>query len=112
MNHDNDKEGQSAMVPITIGYLLNYGVRSGDQLQLEFFFYGTELEKARLLADALQKEYGYETYEIHPTNGKWSVMDLTTPIPILTEIVQEWAKEMCTVGDRFDCEFDGWGTLA
>lgn len=112
MKKKNDKEGQSAMVPITIGHLLNYEVRSGDQLQIEFFFYGTDLEKAKLLADALQKEYGYETYEIHETHGKWSVMGLTTPIPILTEMVQEWAVEMCTLGDRFEFEFDGWGTLA
>lgn len=112
MNKKNNKEAQSAMVPITIGHLLNYGVKPGDQLQLEFFFYGTELEKARQLADVLQIEYGYETYDIHETNSKWSVMGLTTPIPILTEMVQEWAEEMCVLGDRFEFEFDGWGTLA
>jgi regulator of RNase E activity RraB len=24
--------------------------------------------------------------------------------------VQSWAKEMCELGYKFDCDFDGWGT--
>jgi regulator of RNase E activity RraB len=112
MNKKNDKEGQSAMTSITVGHLLNFGVKPGDQRELEFFFYTTEKANADSLAAALQNDYGYEIYEIHKTDDQWAVIGLTTPQPILTEMVQEWAEMMCELGDRFACRFDGWGTLA
>ncbi|HLF63232.1 MAG TPA: ribonuclease E inhibitor RraB [Saprospiraceae bacterium] len=112
MKHKNNKEGQSEATSVTVSYLLNFGVKCGDQRSLEFFFYTSDKDKAIKLSDILQKEYGYEIYKLHKTLDKWAVIGLTTPQPILTEMVQEWAEEMCKLGDRYECEFDGWGTLA
>ena len=27
------------------------------------------------------------------------------------EVVTKWVEQMCKLGYKFDCDFDGWGTL-
>ncbi len=33
----------------------------------------------------------------------------TVPVMMATEKVLEWTENMCNVGYKHDCEFDGWG---
>ena len=34
----------------------------------------------------------------------------STPLSMATAAVVEWTENMCNVGYKHDCEFDGWGT--
>jgi regulator of RNase E activity RraB len=35
-----------------------------------------------------------------------------TEITIRDAAVLDWTREMCTLGFKYDCAFDGWGTKA
>jgi regulator of RNase E activity RraB len=34
----------------------------------------------------------------------------TTIMKMENEILKNWTKQMCELGYKFDCDFDGWGT--
>ncbi|MFC3562039.1 ribonuclease E inhibitor RraB [Pedobacter jamesrossensis] len=35
---------------------------------------------------------------------------IATKMKMTDEVVKQWTKQMCELGYKFDCEFDGWGT--
>jgi len=34
----------------------------------------------------------------------------TTKMKMQADVVANWAEQMCDLGYKYDCEFDGWGT--
>lgn len=34
----------------------------------------------------------------------------TTKMKMADGVVKQWTEQMCKLGYKFDCEFDGWGT--
>ena len=50
-------------------------------------------------------------YKVSSSNPKLFIISgLTTKIKMSDENVKIWVKQMCELGYKFDCEFDGWGT--
>jgi hypothetical protein len=88
------------------------GVPVGEQRGLDFFFYADDEIRAHALADALKTEFGYPHCTVTRSKEQWSIIGYTSPQPTLTEMVEDWAEEMCVLADRFNCRFDGWGSPA
>lgn len=102
---------QTAMSPKIVEQLRQHGVTNDAALKLEFFFYTDTEKKARALATAL-RNLDYEV-EIGPSagnDGLFLATGWTTPIKMDNRSVVAWTEEMCRLGYKHDCEFDGWGT--
>ena len=95
----------------TIEQLRKYDVSDKDKLKLEFFFYTNSKEKSISIAEKLaEKGYSVEYGKSAGDNDSFIITGWTNKIIISEKIVKNWVKEMCEIGYRNDCEFDGWGT--
>ena len=102
---------QVELAPETLRHLKNYGVSDDSELKLEFFFYARTEDKAQMLAAALKKiNYEVEFGKSAGDKKLFIITGLTTKMRMDDWTVQSWAKEMCELGYKFDCDFDGWGT--
>ncbi|NBW48798.1 MAG: hypothetical protein EBR49_01685 [Betaproteobacteria bacterium] len=108
---EKNLSGQLAMSPQTVAQLRNLNVTPEKELKLEFFFYTNTPEKAAALAAGLtSKKYEVE-YGPSASNGKIQIITgWTEKIGMSDANVAGWTKEMCELGFKHDCEFDGWGT--
>ena len=104
-------QNQMKMTPSTLKQLREIGVSSDKQLKLEFFFYTNTLEKAEQLSSQLQKlDYQSDHGFAAGSKTEYIVNGWTSKMEMSDEEVSNWTKEMCEIGYKFDCEFDGWGT--
>jgi regulator of RNase E activity RraB len=102
---------QVELAPETLNQLKNYGVTDDSELKLEFFFYSKSLDNAKKLADELKKlNYVVEFGKSAGDKKLFIITGWTTKMKMDDQAVQLWTKEMCELGYKFDCEFDGWGT--
>jgi len=102
---------QTAMSPQTIAALRKHGVSSSAALRLDFFFYTDAELKAQQLAGSL-RALKYEV-ESKPSAHDARLIEITgrtTPIRMSENEVISWTREMCELGYKHDCTFDGWGT--
>ena len=107
----HDTARQVLMSPATLEQLGKLGVTSSDQLKLEFFFYTNAPNKASGLAgDLTQLGYQVEHGESAADKRQHVVTGWTTPITMSGDVVKVWTKQMCELGFKHDCQFDGWGT--
>jgi regulator of RNase E activity RraB len=106
-----NKARQSQMTPMTIAELRKIGVTDDRQLKLEYFFYTNTSEKAAALAAELEA-LGYDgEYDVSASDKRQYVITGWTQVMLMDVItVASWVRRMCEIGDRHDCEFDGWGT--
>ena len=104
-------EKQMTMTPQTLRQLRTYGVTPERRRRLDFFFYTDTVEKAAALAAAL-KHRNYEVdYRRSASDAKVQLITgLTTEMTMSDATVLDWTREMCTLGFRHDCDFDGWET--
>jgi regulator of RNase E activity RraB len=102
---------QAKWTSTTLKQLRNLNVTSDKLLKLEFFFYTNTIEKATALASELNS-FSYEVnYGISASNNKeYIVTGWTTKITMTDDTVIEWVNQMCALGYKHDCDFDGWGT--
>ena len=102
---------QITMAPQTIEQLRGYGVSDDSELELEYFFYTNTREKAERLAKVLAGR-GYDgSHDVAAgDSSQFVITGWTTPMKMTDENVLAWTGEMCDLGYKFDCEFDGWGT--
>jgi regulator of RNase E activity RraB len=102
---------QVGMVPETLGQLAQLGVTGDDRLKLEYFFYTDSPEKASALVVDLDS-LGYEVEHGPSAADKRQsiVTGWTAAMTMSTDIVQSWVRQMCDLGFKHDCQFDGWGT--
>lgn len=84
-----------------------FNLTTEKESEIEFFFYAATKEKADQLASALQK-LDYKVY-VEKHRDRFSISGWTTKMNIENERISYWAKHMCQIGYKFDCEFDGWG---
>jgi regulator of RNase E activity RraB len=102
---------QVELAPETLNQLKNYGVTDDSELKLEFFFYSKTLDNAEKLAEELKKlNYEVEFGKSAGDKKLFIITGWTTKMKMDDHTVQSWTKEMCEMGYKFDCEFDGWGT--
>jgi len=104
-------KSQMAMTPQTLGQLRAYDVTPEQRRRLEFFFYTDTLEKAAALAAEL-KDRAYEV-DCRPSASNAEVQLITGSTSEMTmsdATVLNWTREMCILGFKHDCNFDGWET--
>jgi len=102
---------QTSMAPQTMEQLRGYGVTDESKLKLEYFFYTNTKEKAEALATELaSRGYDGEHDVAAGDPSQYVITGWTTPMSMSNEVVVSWTGEMCDLGYKFDCEFDGWGT--
>lgn len=97
--------------PQILMQLRQHSISEAAQLSLEYFFYTNTDEKAKALAEELIS-LGYSA-EYGPSAKDKSVFVITgwtTKIQLSQQVVEEWQNQMCDLGYKHDCEFDGWGT--
>ncbi|GAA5497213.1 hypothetical protein Rhal01_03406 [Rubritalea halochordaticola] len=102
---------QTTMAPQTMEQLRGYGVTDESKLKLEYFFYTNTKEKAEALAKKLAGRGYSGKHDVAAGDpSQFVITGWTTPMSMRNEVVVSWTGEMCDIGYRFDCEFDGWGT--
>ncbi len=85
----------------------------GREQEVDFFFYADNRSAARSLATAL-KEMEYDV-SVHSQPGgvpRFFVGGMTKKMRMDDQTLQLWTEKMCGLAARYDCEFDGWGTMA
>jgi hypothetical protein len=101
---------QQANIQI-IGQLRQVGVSKDRELKLEYFFYTNTHEKAKELASALGQLYYSVKYGPSASNQSvFVITGWTNKIKMTDEDILNWVQQMCELGFKFDCDFDGWGT--
>jgi hypothetical protein len=110
---ETNLEKQMAMTPQTLQQLRKYNVTPEKRLQLEFFFYTNTVENAVALAAELKNRNYKVNYGPSVSNEKVQLITgLSAEIIMSDAAVLDWTREMCTLGFKHDCDFDGWGTNA
>lgn len=108
-NKNRDKHME--MVPDIFEQLRKLNVTEDKELNLEYFFYTNTAEKAEQFANEIQKlNYTVEHGVSASDKSLFIITGRTTKIKMTDEIVIQWTKQMCELGYKHDCEFDGWGT--
>ncbi len=108
---DKNRNKQMQMTPMTIEQLRKLNVTEEKELKLEYFFYTNKAEKAEEFAGEMEKLNYSVKHGASAGNKKlFIITGWTTKMKMENEVVQNWTKQMCELGYKFDCEFDGWGT--
>ncbi|SHF74062.1 Regulator of RNase E activity RraB [Flavobacterium fontis] len=108
---NSNREKQMQMTPQTIEQLRNLNVTADRELKLEYFFYTNNADKAKQLATEIEKlDYTVQHGVSAGDKNLFVVTGRTTKMKMSDEVVKQWTKQMCELGYKFDCEFDGWGT--
>lgn len=107
----NNFQNQVNMTPKTLEQLRKLGVTANNELKLEYFFYTNSDDKAKKLADELSKlNYQVEHRLAVDSETEFVITGWTTRMKMSEDVVIKWTKEMCELGYKFDCDYDGWGT--
>jgi regulator of RNase E activity RraB len=110
-SYKKNKENQVNMAPQTLKQLRDLGVTETKELKLEYFFYTNSMDKAKSLADVIQKmNYNVKYGKSAGDKKLFVITGWTTKMVMSDLVVIDWTKQMCDLGYKFDCEFDGWGT--
>ena len=106
-NRDKQNENDTAILQ----QLCNLNVTANKELKLEYFFYTNTADKAEQLAAEIGKLNYTVKHGVSAGDKKLFVITgWTNKMKMADEVVKQWTKQMCELGYKFDCEFDGWGT--
>jgi hypothetical protein len=87
----------------------NLNVSEDSAKVVEFYFYSDADAKVATLAKALEaKGYLVEFGNSAAVPGEFVCTGRSTPLKMSALIIDEWVKEMCSLGFEKDCRFDGW----
>lgn len=107
----SNRDKQMQMAPQTLDQLRNLNVTADKELKLEYFFYTNTAEKAEQLATEIGRLNYTVQHGVSAGDKKLFIVTGWTPkMKMANEVVKQWTKQMCDLGYKFDCEFDGWGT--
>lgn len=102
---------QVEMAPQTLNQLREIGVTDDKELKLEFFFYSNTSDKVEKLSEELRKlNYEVQFGQAQGDKKLFISTGWTEKMKMGNGTVASWTKQMCELGYKFDCEFDGWGT--
>ena len=108
--HKDNLSNQLSTSPEIIEQLRGYGITEDRECRLEYFFYTNTPDKAEALTGELNgMGYATEFKESGEEKKIRIVAGATVPVVMATEKVLEWTENMCNIGYKHDCEFDGWG---
>lgn len=106
-----NRDLQSSMSPMVLIELGKHGVSESTRLKLEVFFYTDCKEKADRLRDELHAlNYEVEACRSGDRKRPFLVNGWSPQIQMDEVTVVQWTRQMCDLGQKHDCEFDGWGT--
>jgi len=104
-----DKQMQGALQ--VLEQLRNLNVSTDKSLKLEYFFYTNTAEKAEQFVVEIKKMNYTVSYGVSASDKTiFVITGWTTEMKMTNEVVKQWIQQMCELGYKFDCEFDGWGT--
>jgi len=110
-SYKKNKNNQVDMAPQTLEQLRELGVTETKELKLEYFFYTNSIDKAKNLADEIRKlNYSVKYGKSAGDKKLFVITGWTIKMTMADTTVFDWTKQMCDLGYKFDCEFDGWGT--
>lgn len=108
---NGNSQKQIQMTPQVLEQLRTMDVTEDKELKLEYFFYTNTQNKAIELSAALEDfHYNFQHGPAAGQKNLFVITGWTTKMKMENSIVVNWTKEMCDLGYKFDCEFDGWGT--
>jgi len=103
---------QLNMLPVLMEKLRELNVDEDRELMLEFFFYTNTYQKAETFARELSNLNYQVKYGVSEGDKKlFIITGWTTKVKMKDTVVAAWIRQMCSLGYKFDCEFDGWGTI-
>lgn len=106
-----NRDKQMQMKPQTLNQLRKLNITADKELKLEYFFYTNTADKAEKFATEIEKlDYSVENRVSAGYKKLFIVTGWTSKMKMADEVVKQWTKQMCELGYKFDCEFDGWGT--
>lgn len=107
----SNRDMQMQMTPQTLDQLRKLNVTADKELKLGYFFYTNTADKAEQFATEIGKlNYTIKHGVSAGDKNLFIVNGWTTKMKMEDEVVKQWTKQMCELGYKFDCEFDGWGT--
>lgn len=106
-----NKKKQLQMIPATLEELRKVGITSNQKLQLEYFFYCYSEKKAEELISALKNDFKYNIAPTKKIQNVFIVNGWTIKIKMEIENIENWITKMCDLSLKYDCEFNGWGTI-
>lgn len=109
--HEDNMEGQLQRAPQMLEALYKTGVTDETELKLEYFFYTNAEDKAERLIESL-KNIGYTPEQRLAPDSETTrtITGWSHPVVMSKEKVSQWISDMCIIGFKEDCQFDGWGT--
>jgi len=111
ISFNSNRDRQMQMSPQILDQLRKLNVTADKELKLEYFFYTNTADKAQHLANEIEKLNYTVQHGVSAGDKKlFRVTGWTTKMKMADEVVKQWTKQMCELGYKFDCEFDGWGT--
>ncbi|HLS11876.1 MAG TPA: ribonuclease E inhibitor RraB [Flavobacteriaceae bacterium] len=110
---ENNLESQNFKITRTLGVMGDFNLKAKEKIEIDFFFYTDTSEKAQELSNRLKK-LNFEASWHKPIKDHtlYSVVCWTDKMENDEELLTYWAKFMCQLGYKFDCEFDGWGMVS
>lgn len=102
------------MAPQTWAVLVEHGVDSDVELELDFSFAAPDERAAEELVAYLRLETDYDVdVDFERVGGEvrdWAVVGSTHPTTFTEQIVVDWVRWMISVGAEYGgCQFEGWG---
>lgn len=110
---ENNLESQDFKVARTLGVMRGFHLKAKEKLEIDFFFYTDTSEKAEKLANELKKlDFEVCCHRPRKNRNLYAVVGSIDKIYNDEELLTYWAKHMCQLGYKFDCEYDGWGMVS
>jgi len=110
-DHKINLARQVEMTTKVIEQLRHIDVTDKHHLCIEYFFYANNPDNAKQLSGQLSS-LGYSIYDGPSVSDKnlFIITGWTQKMKMEDAVIAKWVNDMCDLGYKFDCEFDGWGT--
>ncbi|GGB16256.1 MULTISPECIES: ribonuclease E inhibitor RraB [Mucilaginibacter] len=103
---------QINMLPVLMEKLRELNVDEDRELMLEFFFYTNTYQKAQIFAQELSNLSYQVKFGVSEGDKKlFIITGWSDKVKMKEAVVASWINQMCSLAYKFDCEFDGWGTI-
>lgn len=109
INFSTNRGRQSHLAIEKLVNLREANVEEEDMLKIDYYFCTDTVEKAQELIKALQHlDHSIENKISDSKKGVLIVKGTSTPVKMMHEVLRKWAFDMCDLGYKYDCNFDGW----
>lgn len=104
-------KNQSEMNRQLLLQLRKQNVTEEKQCRIEYFFYADKEANGKELCRALISIGYTSSCKVSSGDKRLFVINgWTNKITMSDSNLSGWSERMCTIGYKYDCDFDGWGT--